>query len=108
MPIDDAQSTPVDDNVSTPMNSEQGASTHDKSEKVPTSLLEDITDQCIVYMILCGDISEHDAKENRRGWHWFCVTGVDRQISSVSHVCNSIVYSIAHKSSETQIHKISP
>ena len=56
----------------------------DSPRREPTSLLEDIGSQCVTFIIVCGDILDSVAKENRRGLHWFCVTGVDRQISSVS------------------------
>ncbi|KAI1787490.1 hypothetical protein LXA43DRAFT_1028896 [Ganoderma leucocontextum] len=46
------------------------------------SLLGRIDEECKAYVAACGDISDKDSKKNRRGPHWFHVSGVDRQISS--------------------------
>ena len=47
------------------------------------SLLTLISEQCRKYITDCGDISQADVDANRRGLHWYHVSGVDRQISSV-------------------------
>ncbi|KAM5530099.1 hypothetical protein V8D89_016240 [Ganoderma adspersum] len=47
------------------------------------SLLTLISEQCRKYIADCGDISQADVDANRRGLHWYHVSGVDRQISSV-------------------------
>ena len=69
------------------------------------TLLSKIAVECKDYMEACGDISDTVSGKNRRGPHWFHVSGVDRQISFVRKMLFLLAFS-SHTFLEAKVHQL--